>query len=53
MTKILILGGSGYLGNVFIDNFNKKSKINNPTERAKLLSTNQIDKFFNKIVIMR
>lgn len=49
MTKILILGGSGYLGNVFINNFSKKIKINNPTSNElNLLSTNQIDKFFNK-----
>ena len=48
MIKVLILGGNGYLGTVFNNNF-KKIKIDKPSrKKLNLLSVKQIDKFFSK-----
>ncbi|MAZ07093.1 MAG: hypothetical protein CMM99_01315 [Rickettsiales bacterium] len=49
MIKVLILGGNGYLGTVFINNFKKKIKLDSPQRRKlNLFSIKQIDKFFSK-----
>ena len=50
MTKILILGGSGYLGKNFINLFKNKINIISPSKKElNLLKKKSIDKYFKNI----
>lgn len=52
MYKILIIGGSGYLGSNFIYKFKKKIKVYAPSKKElNLLSKKKIDNYFKKLKI--
>lgn len=50
MIKVLLLGGTGYLGSVFVKRFKKKLFIISPTRQdMNLLDKQNIDQYFKKI----